>query len=115
MFDYDDMIEEAVQALTRDDGFRMTLQEKYQYILLDEFQDTNPSQFAIVKALTNYEKPMVMAVGDDDQAIYEFQGALSTNMKDFQKYYKANVIPLVENYRSTQEILDFSREIIEFS
>ena len=86
MFDYDDMIEEAVQALTRDDGFRMTLQERYQYILLDEFQDTNPSQFAIVKALTNYEKPMIMAVGDDDQAIYEFQGALSTNMKDFQEY-----------------------------
>ena len=113
MFDYDDMIEEAVQALAHDDGFRMTLQERYQYILLDEFQDTNPSQFAIVKALTNYEKPMVMAVGDDDQAIYEFQGALSTNMKDFQEYYKAKVIPLVENYRSTQEILDFSREIIK--
>ena len=113
LFDYDDMIEEAVQALTNDDGFRMTLQERYQYILLDEFQDTNPSQFAIVKALTNYDKPMIMAVGDDDQAIYEFQGALSTNMKDFQEYYNAKVIPLVENYRSTQEVLDFAKEIIK--
>ena len=113
MFDYDDMIEEAVKALETDAGFRMTLEEKYQYILLDEFQDTNPSQFAIVKALTNYEKPMVMAVGDDDQAIYEFQGALASNMKDFQDYYGAKVIPLVENYRSTQEILDFAKEIIK--
>jgi DNA helicase-2/ATP-dependent DNA helicase PcrA len=53
-----------------------------------------------------------MAVGDDDQAIYEFQGALSTNLVDFQRHYEAHVIPLVENYRSTQEILDFSRKII---
>ena len=112
LFDYDDMIEEAVMALEKDAGFRATLQERYQYIMLDEFQDTNPSQFAIVKALTGYEKPMVMAVGDDDQAIYEFQGALASNMKDFQEYYDAKVIPLVENYRSTQEILDFSEKII---
>ena len=112
LFDFDDMIEEAVKALKEDAGFRMTLQERYQYILLDEFQDTNPSQFAIVKALTDYEKPMIMAVGDDDQAIYEFQGALASNLKDFQTYYDAKVIPLVENYRSTQEILDFASEII---
>ena len=112
LFDFDDMIEEAVKVLHEDAGFKATLSERYQFILLDEFQDTNPSQFAIIKALTDYEKPMVMAVGDDDQAIYEFQGALSTNLTDFQKHYQANVIPLVENYRSTQEILNFSRQII---
>ncbi len=112
LFDFDDMIQEAVKALTHDSGFRLTLSERYQYIMLDEFQDTNPSQFSIVKLLTDYEKPMIMAVGDDDQAIYEFQGALSTNMTDFQEHYNAEVIPLTENYRSTQEILDFSREII---
>ena len=112
LFDFDDMIEEAVKALNADTGFKMTLQEKYQFILLDEFQDTNPSQFAIVKELTDYEKPMVMAVGDDDQAIYEFQGALSSNLLDFQKHYGAEVVPLIENYRSTQEILDFSHHII---
>lgn len=112
LFDFDDMIEEAVKILHKDAGFKATLSERYQFIMLDEFQDTNPSQFAIIKELTDYEKPMIMAVGDDDQAIYEFQGALSTNLTDFQKYYSANVIPLVENYRSTQEILDFSREII---
>ncbi len=113
LFDFDDMIEEAAKALQNNDGFRMTLQERYQYILLDEFQDTNPSQFEIVKQLTDYEKPMIMAVGDDDQAIYEFQGAMSSNLTDYQKHYKAEVMALTENYRSTQEILDFSHHIIE--
>lgn len=112
LFDFNDMIEEAVRILNTDEGFKLSLEERYQFILLDEFQDTNPSQFAIVKALTDYEKPMIMAVGDDDQAIFEFQGALSSNLTDFQKYYSSEVIPLVENYRSTQEILDFSRKII---
>ncbi len=112
LFDFDDMIEEAVKVLHNDAGFKATLSERYQFIMLDEFQDTNPSQFAIIKALTDYEKPLIMAVGDDDQAIYEFQGALSTNLTDFQKHYQANVVPLIENYRSTQEILDFSRQII---
>lgn len=112
LFDFDDMIIEAAHILAEDAGFRATLQERYQFIMLDEFQDTNPAQFQIIKELTNYDKPQIMAVGDDDQAIYEFQGALSTNMIDFQNHYKAEVIPLVDNYRSTQEILDFSRDII---
>ena len=112
LYDFDDMIQEAVRILKTDNGFKLTLQEHYQFVMLDEFQDTNPSQFAIIKQLTDYEKPMIMAVGDDDQAIYEFQGALATNLTDFQEHYTANVIPLVENYRSTQEILDFSRKII---
>ena len=113
LLDFDDMIQEAVKALKTDAGFRATLQERYQFIMLDEFQDTNPAQLSIVQALTDYENPMIMAVGDDDQAIYEFQGALSSNLLDFQRHYSAHVIPLVENYRSTQEILDFSREIIQ--
>lgn len=112
LYDFDDMIEEALHALQTDEGFRLTLEERYQYIMLDEFQDTNPSQFAIVKALTDYEKPNVMAVGDDDQAIYEFQGALASNLTDFREHYNAEVITLTENYRSTQEILDFARQII---
>lgn len=112
LYDFDDMIQKAVEVLKNDAGFRATLTEKYQFIMLDEFQDTNPTQFMIIKQLTDYEKPLVMAVGDDDQAIYEFQGALATNLTDFQEHYEATVIPLTENYRSTQEILDFSREII---
>lgn len=113
LYDFNDMVEEAVKVLKADEGFRLTLEEQYQFIMLDEFQDTNPSQFEIVKQLTDYEKPMIMAVGDDDQAIYEFQGALATNFSDFQDYYGAEVISLVENYRSTQEILDFSQKVIE--
>ena len=112
LFDFDDMIIEALKALKNDVAFRQTLQEKYQYIMLDEFQDTNPVQLAIIKELTDYEKPIIMAVGDDDQAIYEFQGATPTNLSDFQEYYGAEMVALTDNYRSTQEILDFSRQII---
>lgn len=112
LFDFDDMIQEAIRVLTEDKGFRLTLSERYQYLMLDEFQDTNPSQFKIVKLLTDYEKPVIMAVGDDDQAIYEFQGALATNLADFRDHYDAKVVALEENYRSTQEILDFSSAVI---
>ncbi|MBQ3293478.1 ATP-dependent helicase [Candidatus Saccharibacteria bacterium] len=111
--DFDDMIIEAGRILKEDDGFRDTLKERYQFIMLDEFQDTNPSQLNIVKQLTDYEKPIIMAVGDDDQAIYEFQGANATNLSDFQEYYGAHVVTLTENYRSTQEILDFSKQVID--
>lgn len=113
LYDFDDMIIEAVKILSEDTAFKQTMQEKYQFIMLDEFQDTNPMQLAIVKQLTDYEKPMIMAVGDDDQAIYEFQGAMPTNLTDFQEYYGAHVVTLTENYRSTQEVLDFSKHIID--
>ena len=113
LFDFNDMIEEAIKALKTDTGFRLTLSEQYQFILLDEFQDTNPSQFEIIKLLTDYEKPCVMAVGDDDQAIYEFQGASASILSTFKKHYDAKVINLVTNYRSTQDILDFSKQIID--
>ena len=93
-----------MRVLQDDAGFKATMTEQYQVIMLDEFQDTNPSQFAIIKALTDYEKPLIMAVGDDDQAIYEFQGALSTNLTDFKEHYDAEVITLTENYRSTHWI-----------
>ncbi len=113
LYDFNDMIIEAIKALKEDQGFRLTLSERYQVILLDEFQDTNPTQFEIIKLLTDYEKPLIMAVGDDDQAIFEFQGASATIMEEFQNHYGANVITLVENYRSTQEILDFSHSMIQ--
>ncbi len=113
LYDFADMIEEAIKALKNDRGFRLSLSERYQYILLDEFQDTNQSQFELVKLLTDYEKPLIMAVGDDDQAIFAFQGANVSNMLDFADYYQAKIITLTENYRSTQEILDFSHQIAD--
>ena len=113
LFDFTDMIEQAVQILKKDDGFRFTLQERYQYILLDEFQDTNPSQFELIKLVAAPEKPDIMAVGDDDQAIFAFQGANASNLIDFQNEFNAYQITLTENYRSTSEILDISRKIAD--
>lgn len=112
-FDYSDMIEEAITVLKEDKAFRATLSERYQYILLDEFQDTNPSQAELVRLLTDYEKPIIMAVGDDDQAIFEFQGANASNFIDYQNHYGAKVITLKDNYRSTAEILKLSRCIAD--
>ncbi|MBQ6130246.1 ATP-dependent helicase [Candidatus Saccharibacteria bacterium] len=113
LFDFSDMIEQAILILKKDTGFRLTMTERFQYILLDEFQDTNPSQAELIKLLTDYEKPNVMAVGDDDQAIFEFQGADASNLLSFQQYYQAKVVNLEENYRSNQEILDFSRKVAD--
>lgn len=113
LFDFADMIEEAIHILKEDNGFRLTLSERYQYVLLDEFQDTNPSQFELIHLLTDYESPCIMAVGDDDQAIFAFQGANASNLLDFKKTYNAKVITLTENYRSTQEILDSSYKIAQ--
>ncbi len=112
-YDFDDMIEEAIYFLKTDRGFRLSLSEIFQYVLLDEFQDTNPSQFELIKLITDYERPVVMAVGDDDQAIFEFQGASASNLLDFQQFYDAKVITLRDNYRSTGEILDFSHQVAE--
>ena len=113
LFDFADMIEQAITILKQDKGFRLTLTERYEYILLDEFQDTNPSQFELIKLLTDYDSPNVMAVGDDDQAIFEFQGADASNLLTFEQHYHAKVINLQENYRSNQEILDFSRHLAD--
>ena len=113
LFDFADMIEEAIRILKEDKGFRLSLSERYQYILLDEFQDTNPSQAELIYLLTDYEKPVVMAVGDDDQAIFEFQGANASNFVEFQNHYNAKIITLKDNYRSTAEILGFSRKIAD--
>lgn len=111
LFDFNDMIEQSIKYLKEDTGFRLSQSEIFQYILLDEFQDTNTSQFDIIKLLTDYDNPMIMAVGDDDQAIYAFQGANASNLLEFQNHYHANVISLVKNYRSYGEILKLSREI----
>ena len=113
LFDFSDMIEEAIRILKEDAGFKATLTERYQYILLDEYQDTNPSQAELIYLLTDYEKPLIMAVGDDDQAIFEFQGANASNFIDYQEHYRAKIITLKENYRSTAEVLKFSRCIAD--
>ena len=116
LHDFDDLITYTVSALKNNPEFRYTLQEKYQFILLDEYQDTNEAQAEIVKLLSDHPlhegKPNVMAVGDDDQAIYAFQGAKHFHMLDFIKSYEdVKVVVLNENYRSTQKIIDLSNVV----
>lgn len=113
LYDFADMIEQAIKILKTDRGFKLTLEERYQYILLDEFQDTNTAQAELIYHLTDYENPVVMAVGDDDQAIFAFQGANASNLLDFQQHYNAKVVTLTENYRSKSEILETSYRIRE--
>ncbi|MDR3298246.1 MAG: ATP-dependent helicase [Candidatus Nomurabacteria bacterium] len=116
-FDYDDMILSATQLLENNADFKFNAQEHYQYIMLDEFQDTNDAQAHLVELLTdnpaNDGKPNIMAVGDDDQAIYGFQGARSSNFLDFDALYHPKVITLTKNYRSSAPILEFAHNVIE--
>ena len=116
LFDYDDMILNVVQAIEQYPDLRFNLQERYQYIMVDEFQDTNLAQLRILFNLTDTphgDAPNIMAVGDDDQAIYSFQGADVGNIHRFRKRYPNHAsVVLTDNYRSSQEILNRAREII---
>jgi DNA helicase-2/ATP-dependent DNA helicase PcrA len=116
LYDFDDMIIRAIQAMEQNLDLKYTLQEQYLYILLDEFQDTNAAQLKLVELLTDNPvsngRPNVMAVGDDDQAIYAFQGAQYSNMVDFYELYKeVALINLTENYRSHTDILETAGNI----
>ncbi|KKS06767.1 MAG: hypothetical protein A2418_00510 [Candidatus Brennerbacteria bacterium RIFOXYC1_FULL_41_11] len=115
-FDFDDMLLDTIQTLQQNKVLRYELQEQYQFILVDEFQDTNDAQMRLLDLIAQSEispnEPNLMAVGDDDQAVYKFQGAELSNILDFQERYKAPIISLLENYRSTQEILELAKQII---
>jgi DNA helicase II / ATP-dependent DNA helicase PcrA len=111
LYDFDDMIIESVHALENSADLRLTLQERYQYVLVDEFQDTNKAQLRMLTALgdnpINEGRPNIMAVGDDDQAIYAFQGAEVSNMVAFaEQYREPAIITLTDNYRSSAAILE---------
>lgn len=117
-YDYDDMILFVLRALQQEEWLLSGLQERFQYILVDEAQDTNGAQWAVVNALTTNpavpNDPNVFIVGDDDQAIYRFQGANLQNMLSFhQRFPQAPVIALTVSYRSTQQILSAAQSLIE--
>ena len=117
LYDFDDMILRVVHAMEVFPDLRFNLQEKYQYIMVDEFQDTNLAQMRILFNLTaneaSNERPNIMVVGDDDQAIYSFQGADVGNIRSFLDLYDhTEVITLTDNYRSGQPILDYARSVI---
>lgn len=113
LFDYDDMILRAIRGLQDHAELRYTLQERYLYLLLDEFQDTNEAQARLVELMTDSPvhegRPNVLAVGDDDQAIYAFQGANYSHMLNFYKHYRdVAVVALTQNYRSHTDILNLA-------
>lgn len=117
LYDYDDMIMQVVHAMEVYDDLRYDLQEKYQYIMVDEFQDTNMAQMRILHNLTNNpvveDSPNILVVGDDDQAIYGFQGAEVSNILNFRHTYPQTInITLTNNYRSVQPVLDSARDVI---
>ena len=116
-YDFNDMILDVIKVLADSPSVRYELQERYQYILVDEFQDTNDAQMRLLSFMTDHPvhegRPNVMVVGDDDQAVFKFQGAEISNIRDFeQRYRKPALIVLKKNYRSTQLILDIARRII---
>lgn len=117
LYDFDDMIFKVSRELENNNSLRSELEEKYQYVMIDEFQDTSDSQFSLIKNLTsspiNEGRPNIMAVGDDDQAIFKFQGAELDNITKFINTYRdVEFVTLDKNYRSTQNILDHARNLI---
>ena len=114
LFDYDDMILSVIQACESHPELRANLQEQFQFIMVDEFQDTNLAQLRLLFDLTGSEdNPNIMAVGDDDQAIFSFQGADVGNIQRFrQHYHDPKIIVLTDNYRSAADILTAARGVI---
>ena len=110
--DFDDLIVKCVELLKADSQVLDYYQERFRYIMVDEYQDTNTAQFHLVKLLADKYKNLCV-VGDDDQSIYKFRGANIHNILYFEKYYPdATVIKLEQNYRSTQNILDAANGVI---
>ncbi len=114
-YDYDDMILWVLKAFRENEELLRRYQERYQYILVDEFQDTSGSQNELLKFILNYwDIPNVFVVGDDDQSIFKFQGANMKNILDFANDYVGSLhtVVLKQNYRSNQQILDISKALI---
>ena len=118
-YDFDDMINWVLRAFNENPILLARYQEQYQYILVDEYQDTSGTQNALVQMLINYwDKPNVFVVGDDDQSIYRFQGANVENMIGFANEQLQNdlkTVVLTKNYRSVQPVLDLAKALIDFN
>ncbi len=110
--DFDDLIVKTVELFRRAPQVLENYQERFRYIMVDEYQDTNTAQFELVSLLASKYRNLCV-VGDDDQSIYKFRGANISNILDFEKVYpEAKVVKLEQNYRSTQNILDAANAVI---
>ncbi len=113
LMDYDDLLVNLKQVLKENSQVRQEVSERFQYIMVDEYQDTNAIQAEIVRLMASTHNN-VMAVGDDSQSIYSFRGADFRNIMDFPNIFpNTRIIKLEENYRSTQPILTMTNAIIE--
>ncbi|MDR0862209.1 MAG: UvrD-helicase domain-containing protein [Oscillospiraceae bacterium] len=110
--DFDDLILLTVRLLQRHEEVREYYQDKFKYVLIDEYQDTNNLQYMLASLLTG-KRGNICVVGDDDQSIYKFRGATIENILSFEKKYKnARVIRLEQNYRSLSHILDAAHSVV---
>ena len=119
-YDYSDMMIEVITQMEKNPDMRADVQEQFLYVLIDEFQDTNAAQLRFAHLIADHyaanNRPNLMAVGDDDQSIFAFNGAELNNMLGFKRSYPdTKLIVLEDNYRSSQEVLDTSRGIIELA
>ena len=115
-YDFDDMINWVIKAFEENPNVLSNYQERFQYVLVDEYQDTSGTQNKLVQQLISYwDTPNVFVVGDDDQSIYRFQGANVENMLGFANHYSSEMVTVVltNNYRSTQPILDIAKTLID--
>lgn len=111
--DFDDIIMKTVELLENDSEVRAFYQNKFKYVLVDEYQDTNYAQFVLTTILSDKYRN-IMVVGDDDQSIYKFRGATIENILNFDTTYPdATVIKLEQNYRSTGNILEAANAVIK--
>jgi DNA helicase-2/ATP-dependent DNA helicase PcrA len=117
-YDYEDMLLWVLRAFEEHPSLLRSYQEQYLYLLVDEYQDTNGAQNTILQKLIDYwDKPNIFIVGDDDQSIYEFQGARLKNLSDFYRKYEPDqlLVLLEQNYRSSQPILDAANVLIQYN
>ena len=117
-YDFDDMILWVLRAFDEHESLLRTYQEQYLYFLVDEYQDTNGAQNELLQKLINFwENPNVFIVGDDDQSIYEFQGARLKNLVDFHDQYEEDLklVVLKNNYRSSGAVLSLAENLINFN
>jgi len=110
--DFDDIIMKTVEVFKKDDEVLAYWQNHFDYVMVDEYQDTNNAQYELIKLLAG-GKGNLCVVGDEDQSIYRFRGATIENILSFEKEFNSTVIKLEQNYRSTTNILDAANNVIK--
>ncbi len=112
LWDYEDLVSLPVKLLQSNDQIRSKYSEKFRYMVVDEFQDTNPNQYELVRLIAGDHKNITI-VGDDDQAVYSWRGASIRFLFNFEEDFPGTrIMKLEQNYRSTPQILDFANNLI---